>query len=36
MILADFHTHTCFCDGHDKPEDVVQAAISRRALHVCY
>ena len=29
MILADFHTHTCFCDGHDKPEDVVLEAISR-------
>ncbi|MBQ7733519.1 MAG: histidinol-phosphatase [Synergistaceae bacterium] len=28
MILADFHVHSCFCDGHDKPEEIVQAAIS--------
>ena len=28
MILADFHVHSCFCDGHDKPEDVVLKAIS--------
>ena len=29
MILSDFHVHTCYCDGNDKPEDVVQEAILR-------
>lgn len=27
MILADFHTHTNFCDGRNTPEQMVQAAI---------
>ncbi|MBQ9419568.1 MAG: histidinol-phosphatase [Synergistaceae bacterium] len=29
MILADFHVHTCYCDGKDTPEDIVVEAISR-------
>lgn len=29
MILSDFHVHTCYCDGKDKPEDIVLEAISR-------
>ncbi|MBR0093987.1 MAG: histidinol-phosphatase [Synergistaceae bacterium] len=29
MILSDFHVHTCYCDGKDKPEDIVIEAISR-------
>ena len=28
MIKCDFHVHTCFCDGKDKPEDIVLRAIS--------
>ncbi len=27
--LADFHTHTHYCDGNDSPEDMVRAAIAR-------
>lgn len=29
MILANFHTHTTFCDGANTPEDVVLSAISK-------
>ena len=29
MILSDFHVHTCYCDGKDKPEDIVLEAISK-------
>ena len=28
MIRADFHVHSCFCDGHDEPEEIVKQAIS--------
>ena len=28
MIQSDFHVHTCYCDGNDKPEDIVIQAIS--------
>ena len=29
MILANFHTHTNFCDGQNAPEEMVQAAIKK-------
>ena len=29
LPAGDYHTHTCFCDGADTPEDMVQAAIAR-------
>jgi len=29
MILSDFHLHTCFCDGKDTPEQMVQTAIEK-------
>ena len=29
MIDADFHIHTCYCDGKNTPEDIVNEAISR-------
>lgn len=28
MIKSDFHVHTCFCDGKDKPEDIILRAVS--------
>ena len=28
-MLANLHTHTCFCDGHSTPRDIVEEAISR-------
>ncbi|MBQ7689419.1 MAG: histidinol-phosphatase [Clostridia bacterium] len=28
MICGDFHTHTCFCDGKNTPEEMVSAAIA--------
>ena len=28
MIKSDFHVHTIFCDGRDKPEDIILRAIS--------
>ena len=27
MYYANYHTHTCFCDGRDTPEQLVQEAI---------
>ena len=27
MYVQDLHTHTCFCDGKNTPEEMVQAAI---------
>ena len=29
MILADFHTHTTYCDGKNTPEEMVRAAIAK-------
>ncbi|MBR5279712.1 MAG: PHP domain-containing protein, partial [Clostridia bacterium] len=29
MILADFHTHTNYCDGKHTPEEMVLGAIER-------
>ncbi|MBR0248072.1 MAG: PHP domain-containing protein, partial [Synergistaceae bacterium] len=29
MRLADFHVHTCYCDGKDSPGDIVKEAIRR-------
>lgn len=29
MFCTDFHVHTVFCDGQDKPEDIVIEAVSR-------
>lgn len=29
MIRSNFHTHTCFCDGNNTPEEIVQAAIEK-------
>ena len=26
MVRADFHTHTCFCDGKNTPREMVEAA----------
>lgn len=28
MILADFHTHTTFCDGRNTPEEMARAALA--------
>ena len=28
LIKSNLHTHTCYCDGKDTPEDVVKSAIS--------
>jgi len=28
MILANFHTHTLYCDGKDTPQEIVKASIS--------
>ena len=28
MIRCDYHVHTCFCDGKNSPEELVQAALS--------
>lgn len=25
--FSNFHTHTCLCDGKDRPEDLVQEAL---------
>ena len=27
MIRADFHTHTCFCDGKNTPKEMIERAI---------
>lgn len=29
MKHADLHIHSCFCDGKDTPEDIVQNAIAK-------
>lgn len=29
MILEDFHIHSSFCDGKDKPEDIILSAIAK-------
>ncbi len=29
MILEDLHVHTSYCDGKDKPEEIVKAAIEK-------
>lgn len=29
MELRDLHVHTCFCDGHDEPEEIVLEALDR-------
>ena len=29
LIKSNLHTHTCYCDGRDTPEDVVKAAIAQ-------
>ena len=29
MGYTDLHTHTCFCDGHDAPEQMVRAAVEK-------
>ena len=29
MIKSDLHTHTCFCDGKDTPEEMVLSAIDK-------
>ena len=29
MILANYHTHSTFCDGKNTPEEIVLAAIDR-------
>ncbi len=28
-VLCDLHTHTCFCDGKNTPEEMVQSAIAK-------
>ena len=37
MRKIDLHMHTCFCDGKDTPEEMVQAAIAKEmeAVGVC-
>ena len=27
--MIDLHVHTCYCDGHDSPEQMVLSAIDR-------
>ena len=27
MTLSNYHTHTCYCDGKDRPEELVREAI---------
>ncbi len=36
-LLADFHTHTAYCDGKHSPEEMVQAAIEKglTTLGIC-
>lgn len=29
MILSDIHTHSCFCDGKNTPEEIVKSAIEK-------
>lgn len=29
MCLQNLHTHTCYCDGADTPEEIVVAAINK-------
>lgn len=29
-MLANFHTHTIFCDGKNTPEEIVLAEIEKR------
>ncbi len=33
-ILQNLHTHTCFCDGKDTPEEIVLTAIETGFLPV--
>lgn len=37
MIRIDLHMHTCFCDGRDTPEQMVEAAVLKgmEAVGVC-
>lgn len=28
-MLSNFHTHTCFCDGKNSPEEMIQSAIKK-------
>ncbi len=32
MRLRNYHTHTCYCDGKDAPEEIVKAAIAKGIL----
>ncbi len=34
MIRSNFHTHSSYCDGHDAPEEMVQAAIDLGFTHL--
>ena len=33
-LRANYHCHTCFCDGRDTPEEMVREAIRRGFLHL--
>ena len=33
-LRANFHTHTCLCDGADTPEDMVRAALEKGFDHL--
>ena len=33
-MLANFHTHSVFCDGKNTPEEIVKAAIQKAAEHM--
>ena len=28
-MIANFHTHTSFCDGKNTPEEIIKAAINK-------
>ena len=34
MILQNLHTHTCYCDGNDTPEDIIISAIKHELQSV--
>lgn len=34
MLKANFHTHTCFCDGHSTPEEIAEAALGMGFEHL--
>lgn len=34
MILANYHTHTRYCDGNGTPQEIAEAALTKRFTHL--